>query len=247
MTPNRISAVAVPRRQPRRARRLTPGSMASDRNTEIASRTKSPLSLPQKKRTARAARKPPQKTTTAGTTQRGSAPVVDASRRPSSLDAWPRRPATALDGVQLAAVGLGGHVRSVSTGRRSVRQRCRHRRARRRRPGAGPRQLAAVRRRPRRRAPSQPAISAQLLGQLAGATSLDRTPELGEGALHAQHAGGPVGLEVDAADELGRRAGTAARSSRRSASAAACRSRCGSGSRTAARCGRGSRPASRTG
>ena len=44
-TPNRISAVAVPRRQPRRARRLTPGSMASARNTEIASSTNSPLKL----------------------------------------------------------------------------------------------------------------------------------------------------------------------------------------------------------
>ena len=82
-TPNRMSAVAEPRRQPRRASRLTPGSMASDRNTEIATRTKSPLSLPQKKRTARAPRNPLQNTTTAGTTQRGRRRSSDGVARGS--------------------------------------------------------------------------------------------------------------------------------------------------------------------
>ena len=84
-TPNRISAVADPRRQPRRASRLTPGSMASDRNTEMATRMKSPLSLPQKKRTAMAPRKPSQNTTTAGTTQRGMRRSSDGATSTSSV------------------------------------------------------------------------------------------------------------------------------------------------------------------
>ena len=57
---------------------------------------------------------------------------------------------------------------------------------------------------------------------------------LGVGASHAQRAGLPVGLEVDAGDERVRRGGTAARSSRAPAWRPARRSRCGSGSRTAA-------------
>ena len=44
-TPNRISAVAVPRRQPRRARRLTPGSRASDRKTAMATQDEEPVEL----------------------------------------------------------------------------------------------------------------------------------------------------------------------------------------------------------
>ena len=38
-TPNSSTAVALPRRQPCLARRLTPGSMASDRNSEMISST----------------------------------------------------------------------------------------------------------------------------------------------------------------------------------------------------------------
>ena len=65
--------------------------------------------------------------------------------------------------------------------------------------------------------------------------------------LHAQHAGLPVGLEVDPRRPAGRRAGTAARSSRAPAWRPACRSRAGSGSRRSAPPAAAPRPASRTG
>ena len=42
ITPTRITAVAVPRRHPRRASRLTPGSIASERNNETSSNTNNP-------------------------------------------------------------------------------------------------------------------------------------------------------------------------------------------------------------
>ena len=71
ITPNTMSNVAEPRRQPRLASRLTPGSMASDRNSDTASRTKIPLSFDQKNRTASASNAPVQNTAVAGTTQRG--------------------------------------------------------------------------------------------------------------------------------------------------------------------------------
>ena len=40
-TPTRMTAVAVPRRQPRLANRFTPGSTANDRNNETSSKMKS--------------------------------------------------------------------------------------------------------------------------------------------------------------------------------------------------------------
>ena len=85
ITPKRISAVARPRRQPRRASRLTPGSMARARNNAMAKSTKRPLSLLQKNRTAIAARNPLQKTMTAGTTQPGRRRSSDEVTRSPSV------------------------------------------------------------------------------------------------------------------------------------------------------------------
>ena len=153
-TPNRSSAVAVPRRQPRRARRLTPGSRASDRNTEMARRTKSPFSLPQKKRTARAARNPPQNTATPGSTQRGS-------RRDS-------------EGVASGTVG------STSPSTPSAGRRCHRRRRRPARTGASwvvtcGAYPAAVAVRGRRSAPRRP-CAAQVRGPHGRSWRPDRAP-----------------------------------------------------------------------
>ena len=103
-TPMRISDVARPRRQPRPASRLTPGSMARARNNAIAKDTKRPLSLLQKNRTAIAPRNPLQKTMTAGTTQPGrrrssddvttSASSSTAADREEGDWSWPFRPWT---------------------------------------------------------------------------------------------------------------------------------------------------------
>ena len=85
ITPKRIRAVARPRRQPRRASRFTPGSMARARNNAMAKSTKRPLSLLQKNRTAIAPRNPLQKTMTAGTTQPGRRLSADEGTRSSSV------------------------------------------------------------------------------------------------------------------------------------------------------------------
>jgi hypothetical protein len=45
MTPNRINAVAAPRRQPCAAKKLTAGSIAKDRNREMMTRKTRPRTL----------------------------------------------------------------------------------------------------------------------------------------------------------------------------------------------------------
>ena len=69
--PNRKTAVATPRRQPRRARKLTPGSMANDRNSEMARRNSSVCRRENSHRPTSVAMKPSQNTTTARRTHRG--------------------------------------------------------------------------------------------------------------------------------------------------------------------------------
>ena len=191
----------------------------------MASRMKSPLSLPQKKRTAMAPRKPTQNTTTAGTTQRGSRRssdgatsdllgrrhrlgVGDAStgrprRRPAAsvdrrpVDATPstgrrprhpaatRAPADTAPSVATRRVGHGGGLgldgrdagRGCSASASSPRD------------GRGDR----VELQP---AGHQPQLLDERPGRGRGVDA-----GLDVGALHAQHAGGAVGLQVDAPDE----------------------------------------------
>src|SRR3989337_2350152 len=100
-TPNRIVPVAGPRRQPRRDSLLTPGSMASDRNSDMARRTTRSLSFDQNTRSASVARAPVQKIAVAGMTQRG---IRDGESGPGDADASGSRPDS------LAEVTLRGYA-----------------------------------------------------------------------------------------------------------------------------------------
>ena len=106
ITPKRISAVARPRRQPRRASRLTPGSMARARNSAMAKSTKRPLSLLQKNRTAIAPRNPLQNTMTAGMTQPGRRLSADEGTRSSSVSTANRGPSGSAGGRTLDGASL---------------------------------------------------------------------------------------------------------------------------------------------
>ena len=66
-----MTTVAVPRRQPRAASRLTPGSIASDRNSETSSSTDSSDRLAHTERVTTETMKPSQKMATAFHTHRG--------------------------------------------------------------------------------------------------------------------------------------------------------------------------------
>ena len=72
MTLNRISAVALPRRHPRRARRLTPGSIARARNRAITSSIIRPSRRDQRCLTRPTTMKPIQNTAIARITQPGT-------------------------------------------------------------------------------------------------------------------------------------------------------------------------------
>ena len=215
--------MAVPRRQPRRASRLTPGLDGERRGTARPASSTNSAAQPcdQKKRATTVARKPSQNTTIAGT--------PTAACVPATSD------------------GLGDHVvrrpASDIAGERSDRSRPS--------PNRWSAEIASgsTPRRRRCRGPSHPAIdgAARASRHRHQRVVGRRRPARLERALHQQRAGlrgRPSGRRGRPAR---RRAGTAARSSRNHASAAACRSRCGSGSRTAARCGRGTTPRSRTG
>ncbi len=106
--PNRKTTVATPRRQPRRARKLTPGSMANDRNSEIAMRNRRVCRRENSHRPTSVAMKPSQNTTTARRTHRGmgAAPAAGSSQGRSAAPVLPTR----LDG------GNGGHRPSVDAG-----------------------------------------------------------------------------------------------------------------------------------
>ena len=73
--PNRNTAVATPRRQPRRARKLTPGSMARERNSETTIRNSRVWRREKSHRPTSVAKKPSQNTMTARSTQRGMVAV----------------------------------------------------------------------------------------------------------------------------------------------------------------------------
>ena len=64
-TPNRKTRVATPRRQPLRARMLTPGSMASDRKNETTTRNSRVWRRENSQRPTKVAMNPSQKTTIA--------------------------------------------------------------------------------------------------------------------------------------------------------------------------------------
>ncbi len=63
--------MALPRRQPRLAKRLTPGSMASERNSEMTNSTKVPFRRAHTKRSATVTSAPAQKMIVAGITHCG--------------------------------------------------------------------------------------------------------------------------------------------------------------------------------
>ena len=67
--------MATPRRQPRRARKLTPGSMARDRKNETAIRNSSVWRREKSHRPTRVAMKPSQKMVMARSTHRGMVAV----------------------------------------------------------------------------------------------------------------------------------------------------------------------------
>src|SRR4051795_1730002 len=70
-TPTRIMIVAVPRRHPRAARRLTPGSIASDRKNDTSNRMNSAERLLHTDRVTIVTMKPSQKMAVAFHTHRG--------------------------------------------------------------------------------------------------------------------------------------------------------------------------------
>ena len=132
----------MPRRQPRRARRLTPGSTASDRNTEMASSTKSPLQLAPEEADGEGGEEPgPEDDDGGHDPARQAARRRRRGRRPRSADAAssPGRSASPAATPPPSAArrssrrrrralgsrlpGSGGHVRSVPRRRLAVRGR----------------------------------------------------------------------------------------------------------------------------